>query len=234
MALTISRLDGGPRLILEDAPAVALAFFEWDQGSLRFDEHAAAGDEPDRFTRDDLRAVNTLAARSAEKAWADVLGRELPELHRLDRAWDLTGLDEAAWAEASPAVEAAFELFIAPYRGLAVAAKALHLKRPRLFPILDSLVVDILGGRGRAPLDLMDRVRSIGRQNDDALAEVQQVLRRHGFERSKVRILDALLWSMHPAAAIAPRLGRLVARVSWRSPTARRIVNGPLPPERAT
>ena len=42
-------------------------------------------------------------------------------------------------------VEAAFAAMCGPYRGLSVVSKMLHLKRPRLIPLLDALVVEQLG-----------------------------------------------------------------------------------------
>ena len=46
-----------------------------------------------------------------------------------------------------------------------------------------------------------DWFRQQAEANRDALLEVQEELHTRGIERSLTRILDALLWSVHPASA---------------------------------
>lgn len=108
---------------------------------------------------------------------------------------------------------AAIEASVAPYRQLSVATKVLHLKRPRLFPVLDSLVVEQIGGLAyvkNQPARLLVHLREQGRRNLPVLRSTQAVLAAHRppYERTLVRILDALLWSTHPTAGLASMLGR--------------------------
>jgi hypothetical protein len=103
-------------------------------------------------------------------------------------------------------LEAAFAVAIAPHRQLAVATKMLHLKRPSLIPILDTLVVDQIGGVGRPPIDLLLHLRAEAQFNRLALQQVQRNLQVAHITRTLARILDALLWSSHPAAGIAMAL----------------------------
>ena len=56
------------------------------------------------------------------------------------------------------------DAMLGDHRGLSVATKLLHLKRPGLVPILDSLVVDQLGGRRKDGASLIEHVRREGRQ----------------------------------------------------------------------
>jgi hypothetical protein len=97
---------------------------------------------------------------------------------------------------------------VAPYRNLSVATKVLHLKRPHLFPVLDSLVAQQIGGVGRPAMELMDHIRAVGRANQEALLLIDASLDEVGIRRTAVRILDALLWASHLAAGLAPRLRR--------------------------
>lgn len=86
----------------------------------------------------------------------------------------------------------------------------LHLKRPRLFPILDRLVVEMFGGtlaedaqpavRAQLAANVVLHVREQGMRNIHALREIQSELARLDLARSLVRILDAILWLSHPAA----------------------------------
>jgi hypothetical protein len=88
----------------------------------------------------------------------------------------------------------------------------LHLKRPKLFPVLDQLVAQILGApvsldasakvKAQAATNLVIHLRRQGRNNIQALHKIQAQLADDGFERSLVRILDAALWLSHPAAGI--------------------------------
>lgn len=94
----------------------------------------------------------------------------------------------------------------------------LHLKRPSLVPVLDSLVVEQLGAampstpaRGVA---LIGHVRDVAKQNRDTLDRIIDYLGSQGVDRSVVRVLDALLWGRHEASWVAP-LGPFIAR--WRA-----------------
>jgi hypothetical protein len=95
---------------------------------------------------------------------------------------------------------------------MAVATKLLHLKRPRLFPMLDRFVAELLGAglpdsggdgaRAATAAALMHLIRREGRRNLKALRGLQAVLAKDGTDLSLVRIFDAVLWSAHPAAGL--------------------------------
>ncbi|HEX2766788.1 MAG TPA: DUF6308 family protein [Candidatus Limnocylindria bacterium] len=214
--IVIERLDRGPRLVIEEPATLALHFFSTDASSVAansYDAQAGKG-EPDRITSDDIRAINqTMRARSPHSAWEALTGAaHLPWLGAIDPAWDLIATDDETWqAVGGPVLlAAAIEASVGPYRRLSVATKVLHLKRPRLFPVLDSLVVDLIGGLGfvSRPSRLLIHLREQGRANLTSLTAIQRELADHPdrYERSLVRILDALLWSSHPTAGIAPGL----------------------------
>jgi hypothetical protein len=87
--------------------------------------------------------------------------------------------------------------------------KLLHLKRPRLFPIVDRLTREMLGAPRPSSghntdaewlVQLVLHLREQGRQNLSALKLIQEQLRAAGFDRSLIRIIDGVLWASHPAA----------------------------------
>jgi hypothetical protein len=209
--VSIARMARGPALVIEDAARLARDFFTLDASSLPggYDDLAGRG-EPDRITSADIVAINTtMRARSPHRAWADLTDHRglLPWLSALDSEWDLIAPDEATWSRAQPANATALTATVARGRGLSVATKVLHLKRPGLFPVLDSLVLQQLGVTDSiAPMAIVEHLRAEGRRNLEVLQAIQAAL-RPTYERSLVRILDALLWSSHPAAGIAPALG---------------------------
>ncbi len=212
VTVTIARMGPGPSLAIEGAGRLAFDFFTLDASSAPggYDDLAGRG-EPDRVTDADIVAINTtMRARSAHSAWADLTEHHgpLPWLVDLDPTWDLIALDEETWTRtAQAAMAAAIAATVARGRGLSVATKVLHVKRPGLFPVLDSLVLQQLGAtESVAPVAIVKHLRVEGRRNLDALRAIQAAL-RPAHERSLVRILDALLWSSHPAAGIAPVLG---------------------------
>jgi hypothetical protein len=220
--LRIARLDGG-ELVL-DGLGLALAFF---RGDSTYDSVAGRGAR-DRIETDDVRTINrTARARTPLEAWAPILDRPLPWLAAIEPDLDLIEAGDARWRRrgAEELVRAALAETIAPRRGLAVATKLLHLKRPRLFPILDEFVAVMLGknapdatpGKKRQiAVELVVHLREEGRRNCEALQDIQAVLRDRSIERSLVRILDAVLWSSHPAAGVAgvDRLIRVGARIA--------------------
>jgi hypothetical protein len=212
LPVVIRRLDGGASLIVEGASSFAHAFFSRDPSSIgptAYDGRAGHGD-PYRITTDDVRAINqTMRARSPHMAW-EVLTRAgpLPWLAALDPAWDLVELPDREWERfgCTALLKAAFAAAIAPHRQLAGATKMLHLKRPSLIPILDTLVVEQIGGARRSPIDLLLHLRAEAQLNRLALHRVQSNLQKAHINRTLARILDALLWSSHPAAGIAMAL----------------------------
>jgi hypothetical protein len=209
LRIVIRRLDAGPSLIVEDALSLAYAFFTRDPSSTgpnSFDARAGHGD-PERITTDDIRAINqTMRARSPHAAWEALTSAgPLRWLVALEPSWDLVELSDSEWERLGCTVllEAAFAATIAKYRNLAVATKVLHLKRPSLFPVLDLLVVQQLGGVGQRPIRLLLHLRAEAQHNRLALEQIQTELQQAHITRTLIRILDALIWSSHPGAGIA-------------------------------
>jgi hypothetical protein len=215
-AITLERLDGG--LLVLDGLALTRAFFAGDAGTVG----AGSSDSfpglglPDTIGTDDVREMNrTMRARSPHEAWATVVDRPLPWLAAIGPDLDLIQTDDDAWAasDAERLVGAALRETIAPRRGLAVATKMLHLKRPRLFPMLDEFVAVMLGRnvatgtpaerKVAIGMELLLHLRHQGRRNIRPLGQIQNTLRNDGVERSLVRILDAAIWCSHPAAGIS-------------------------------
>jgi uncharacterized protein DUF6308 len=208
--LRVRRLDGG--VLVLDGGALAAALLRKEQGQ------ADAGPRAS-ITREDLAALNRMGARSPQGRWADVLGRRLPWLDAIDPQLDLIATGRREWAAAGGGdlVADALAALVRPGRGLAVVTKLLHLKRPRLFPMLDQFVVEMLGARisADAPAavraehatELVVHLRDEGRANLPALRRIRSGVAGPGVDPSLVRILDAVLWSAHPAAG-SPGLRR--------------------------
>ena len=215
--IKIQRLDGGPELVINGAQWLAELFFKLDPSAVgpgSYDARVAVTPK-DRFEDDDITAVNrTLATHSAHAWWSDLLDLEAPTwLAELDPAWDLYELSDEAWAamRVSARLAAALAAMDAKNRKLAVVTKVLHLKRPALVPVLDSLVIGQLGARGKNPLIIVEHVRRVGRANLEALLAVQHLATTTGEDgqpicRTLVRISDALLWTTHPGYALQPLL----------------------------
>jgi hypothetical protein len=209
----VRRLDNGPDLVIESAELLAYDFFTTDEsavGDKAYDAQVGKSD-PDRITVDDVVAINrTMRARSPHTAWEALTAapEPLPWLASIPTDVGLFRENDARWPELRPLLAAALEQAVGPYRNLSVATKVLHLKRPHLFPVLDSLVVQQIGAVGRKPAELLDHLRAVGRANRDALLLIDAYLDSVGIRRTPVRVLDALLWASHPAAGLAPRLRR--------------------------
>jgi len=224
-SVVVPRLDGGPRLVIEDAQGLAFDFFTKDASSSGTDPYDAwtGRTDPDRITTDDLYAINrTMRARSPHTAWSVFTGPTdppLPWLTALDPHVGLFDLDDPEWERGGydALLADAFAAIIGPYRNLAVATKVLHLKRPRLFPVLDRLVVEQIGGIGRPVMTLMRHIRAQGRANYVGLSLIQADLEEVHLLRSHVRILDALLWASHPASSLGPDLAQWERRIGAKS-----------------
>jgi hypothetical protein len=170
---------------------------------------------PDEIVEADITAVNrTMRARSRRASWASLLAGDQPWLSAIPINLDLVHADEDDWQaiDGDALLSAAIAACIRPGIGLAVATKVLHLKRPRLVPILDSLVAQMLGvnlpdspttdERLAVGRRLTMLIRREGRRNLEVLHSIQTELEKDGITRSLVRIFDAIIWYSHPAAGI--------------------------------
>jgi uncharacterized protein DUF6308 len=225
--LRITRLDG-ERLVL-DGLGLARAFFVDDPSSVAMDSYdsLAGRGSIDRIETDDIRAINrTMRARSPHEAWSPILNRPLDWLAALSPELDLIATDDHEWQASNGAqlTATALTATIGPRRGPAVATKVLHLKRPRLFPVLDDFVAVMLGvnmpGDASTPrrvgiaVQLVDHLRAEGRRNIEPLQAISAALADEGIERPLVRILDAIVWFSHPAAGVAGARRELSVRAA--------------------
>lgn len=224
--LRIDRLDG-ERLVL-DGLGLARNFFLNDPSSIgpgSYDSLAGRG-EGSRITTSDIEAINrTMRARSSHQWWEPILNRDLDWLTALDPTLDLIGASDDEWraVEGESLTAAALAAAIGPHRGPSVASKVLHLKRPRLFPVLDDFVAVMLGvnmpddapraRRVKIAVDLVLHLRAQGRANLEQLQTIHSSLVAQGVDRSLVRILDAIVWFSHPAAGI-PNVERQITVIA--------------------
>ena len=219
--LVIARLDGG-KLVLH-AEGLASHFFAVDPSSVGVGAYdsLAGRTSPARIELHDVVALNTtMRARTPHGAWEPLLDRRLEWLQAIPTDFDLIEASPSDWSRlgGDALVQTALMACIGRGRGVSVATKMLHLKRPRLFPVLDSFVAQMLGGtiaddapvavRGARATELTTHVRREGRRNLVVLSELQRRLEQEKIGRSLVRILDAALWLSHPAAG--SRVGRSI------------------------
>jgi hypothetical protein len=207
--LRVEREDG--ELLVLDGLGLAHAFFT-DEAPTDADGSQALGD-PLRIELEDIVTMNrTMRSRSSHRLWEPVLSSDQGWLRAIPVELDLLATDDEQWAaiDGDRLLSDAVRGCIGPGIALAGATKLLHLKRPRLTPILDSLVAQLLGltlSPRSAPQDrvrdaerLCAVIRREGRRNLPALRLIQESLDGN---RSLIRIFDAVLWSAHPAASLS-------------------------------
>lgn len=210
------RLDmlSGSVLVFDD-PAPLVRLFVGPDGLDGYDDWAGRSPR-DRLVAEDVTVLNTFArARSGRVHWQELIDDRAPAwLAAIKPEWDAAMTDEPEWERAGIGgkVEAAFEAMCGPYRGLSVASKMLHLKRPRLIPLLDALVVEQLGlgvPSQAAPevkagyaARVIAHLAAQARSNRAALVALQHGLAQDGIELSAIRLIDILVWSSHPAASL--------------------------------
>ncbi len=221
----IARNDGGC-LAIENAGCLAVRFFTTDISSAAvdsYDECAHRTDPMAPFGDEDIIPIRTgMRLSRLDRATWPWLVNDSPRgfLRAMDPGWDLVELHDRSWPAVRDAMQQALYEFMGSGRDGAVATKFLHYKRPRLFPILDSAVLANVGysipeptssknpatvessrrHRAEVAVTICSRLRSHGIDNISSLRTIQGLLRDQGKERSLCRILDALLWSVHPAS----------------------------------
>ena len=210
--ITIQTPTGGALVFPDPAPIV-----RWfvSPGTGAYDAWARTT-PPNRVTSEDISALNRFArARTPERYWAAVIAdRRSVWLRALSPSWDAAETSEEEWAQEdiSGRLEAAFGVLCGPHRGVSVASKLLHLKRPRLIPLLDALVLEQLGvpvpggddneARAAIAAELTTHLAAQARANAVPLAELKAELAADGSDLSAIRLIDILLWSAHPAAGL--------------------------------
>ncbi len=132
------------------------------------------------------------------------------QLRQVENA-ELGAISESTWSYARNSVGELLSAFLRTKGvGLAVATKLLHLKRPKLFPILDSYVVSFLLGRKvsnnvafasskdvvlRFGMQALEAARRDLVQNARAFDELSESLRDLSIPLEKVRLYDILCWT---------------------------------------
>ena len=207
-----------PPLVIEGAQWLAETFFRRDPSAVGRNSYdawiEATRKDPERSNRvvdRDVTAVNTtMAARTSHEAWAPVIAStDWSWLECLDPSWDLlqTPWSATEWALIGQRLATMFAVTKRRGLGLAVITKVLHIKRPQLIPVMDSVVIEQIGARVSDDVATwvaaIGQVRAVGRRNLAELQAVSDHLRARGIaDRSLVRILDALLWVSSPGSGL--------------------------------
>lgn len=217
VTVRIQRRDADD-LVIEDADWLADAFFSLDPSSQKdgYDDWIASPEQrPDRITLSDIRAINsTMRARSSPKVWNSVIGQPGSWLANVNDSWHLFEISDERWrTDVAPALAECIQHLRGRGRGVSVATKVLHIKRPHLIPVCDSLVVEQLAypmpTSGESAVQVIGHLRLEGRRQLKELEAVQAHLQRVGLSRSLVRILDGLLWASHPATRMYPAIAMI-------------------------
>jgi hypothetical protein len=223
--LHVQREDGEELML--DGLALARAFFIADPSARLggYDSLAGLGN-PNRVVVEDVIAMNTtMRSRSKHSLWDSVLASDQRWLREIPADLDLVEADQDEWraTNGDAALAAAIGACVHPGIGLAGATKLLHLKRPRLVPILDQLVAEMMGvtlpasptvdQRVAIAQRLVTAIRREGRRNLDVLQRIQAELAKDGITRPLIRIFDAILWFSHPAASVTDAKRSITVRL---------------------
>ncbi|MFJ4680448.1 MULTISPECIES: DUF6308 family protein [unclassified Kitasatospora] len=172
----------------------------------RFERLAGGGERPgsaDRFTADDLIAVQTLSVTVPARVALDLLeGRLGEDLHALLRAvpvgLDLADADPGHVADDSPAARAWHLLVAEPGVGWVLAGKLLARKRPRLLPVYDRVVRCALDRPDRFWSPLHTALRADGGALAHRLAQLHAAADLPAAV-SALRVCDVVVWTGHRA-----------------------------------
>ena len=161
------------------------------------------------ISRRDIQAANKLYALidtydKSQSAHLLAKSRKLARILSGIPNATLHAIPDDAWSEHREGIRNIFSAILnIPGFGLARATKILHLKRPRLFPILDSYVVAFLLADSledskrnlRIGMRCMELTRRIIQRNEAGFVSLQQSLSDLPFPLSIVRLFDILCWT---------------------------------------
>jgi hypothetical protein len=163
----------------------------------------------DSITREDLEAANNLYARIGQLDSKRILGNpEIPGLLAALEDIDLGTIGDEEWDRVRASVRPLIAAFVSISNvKLAKTMKVLHLKRPRLLPILDSYVVRFLTGNNmienqfsqeeilKIGMDSLELSRKDIAANRSAFAALQSRLSDLPTPLTVVRMYDILCWT---------------------------------------
>ena len=212
MANLVVRKCDGSCDVLKDCEQKMAVFCAMDPSYIEYDVKGRPS-ERDTIREKQVSAMNrSMQTRSPLGAWQNLLDKPdkpLNELESITTDLDLIAVSDDQWDGEVRGKLASLYKRVLGAKGIGAASgtKVLHLMRPRLVAIADSVVVDYLGtargGTVDTALATADAVRGIGRTegNGETLSRIQDYLRTAGVIECDVipsacRIIDALLW-MH-------------------------------------
>jgi hypothetical protein len=216
VAVTLPR----PDIVVNDPLNSLIELFELPL-SIEYDTRGSGN--PNLISRDDVALINrTMGARSSYSNWNRLLKRgTLPGLRAIKPEIDLFLASDREWTEQHVVhnLASVFGSVIGKGIGIAVATKVLHLKRPCLIPVCDSYVLRLMGIPGQnagSGVALVECLRTLRTQWTPPLQQLQRSLSDRGYDRTLVRIADAVMWSaldtersrMSPSVDSAPRRAR--------------------------
>jgi hypothetical protein len=163
----------------------------------------------DSVTAEDIEAANNLyAGLSSLDRGRITHSEEISARLAAIKDVELGKLGEEEWQAVRKDVGPLLSSFLSLHNiKLAKATKILHLKRPRLFPIVDSLIINFLTANDvdvnffsteellRIGLDCLDIARRDLLRNRDAFAQLQQEIADLPVPLTDVRVYDILCWT---------------------------------------
>ena len=210
----------------------------------------------DRHTIDSVITVADI--ESANKLFANINQYDKSEGRRLlSQGRNLTPLiaeipltpiydyTDEEWTNLGPKLESLLRKTTSIYGiGIAKSTKILHLKRPELFPVLDSYIVQFLTGKKFASspkdtdmaLNTMDISRELIFDQLDEFKQLQSNIIDLPIPLTIVRLFDILCWSTHKwdilkktstpkgratKSLLEPRPKRFLSKISISKPKAR-------------
>lgn len=171
-----------------------------------YDDHHAVTDS---VNGDDIEAANNLFASIDSRERMRIVGSvEIPPRLAAVRDLDLGGIQDEEWGDVRAHVSQLLHVFLSiPNVDLAKSTKLLQLKRPHLFPVLDSFVVKFLTGNDmnknkftedeqlQIGLTCLDVARSDLIRSHEAFAELESRLGDLTTPLTVVRLYDILCWT---------------------------------------
>lgn len=156
----------------------------------------------------DIEAANRLFARITPLAAKGLISSDvIPLILEKIQNVDLDEVSDNSWIENKLTMKELLRACLQiPGVGLAVATKVLHLKRPKLIPILDSFVMKFLTGVDistvsedasllECGIDALEIVRKDLINNHEALCSLQKQLTDLPIPVGRIRLYDILCWS---------------------------------------
>jgi hypothetical protein len=155
--------------------------------------------DANKLTPEDVKRANKLGARTHLDYWHPLF---IESISAIPDGLDLICMTDEEWQSVQQDIEKCLSTLLNNIGiACAVLTKVLHIKRPNLIPVCDSIIIEYMLPRSDIKsaatiTKIMNEFRKDGKRNLETLSSIKSFLEQKGWKPalSNLRMLEKLYW----------------------------------------